>query len=114
MKPKLCYKYRVRQEPLLCKQQIPSDIPIHGQFIPAENLESQKYLNLINEWTENQKMIISEKKTKAMIFHFTDNHQFTTQLDLKGHNIEMVDQMKILGTIVNSNLSWNENCDAII
>ena len=96
------------------KQQIPSDIPIHGQFIPAENLESQKYLNLINEWTENQKMIISEKKTKAMIFNFTDNHQFTTQLDLKGHNIEMVDQMKILGTIVNSNLSWNENCDAII
>ena len=26
----------------------------------------------------------------------------------------MVDQMKILGTIINSNLSWNENCDAII
>ena len=96
------------------KQQIPSDIHIHGQFIPAENLESQKYLNLINEWTENQKMIISEKKTKAMIFNFTDNHQFTTRLDLKGHNIEMVDQMKILGTIINSNLSWNENCDAII
>ena len=93
------------------KQQIPSDIPIHGQFIPAENLESQKYLNLINEWTENQKMIISEKKTKAMIFYYTDNHQFTTRLELKGHNIEMVDKMKILGTIVNKNLTWNENCD---
>jgi hypothetical protein len=52
-----------------------------------------------------QKMIISEKKTKAMLFNFTDHHQCTTRLDLKGTNIEVVDKMKILGTIVTTNLS---------
>ena len=96
------------------KQQVPSDIPTHGQYIPAENLKSQKYLDWINEWTDKQKMIISEKKTKAMIFNYTNNHQFTTRLELKGQNVEIVQQMKILGTVINSDLSWNDNCDAII
>ena len=96
------------------KQQVPSDIPTHGQYIPADNLLSQNYLNSINEWTEKQQMIISEKKTKAMIFNFTQNHQFTTRLELKGQKIEIVDKMKILGTVINSNLSWDDNCNAII
>ena len=59
-------------------------------------------------------MIISEKKTKAMIFNFTDNYQFTTRLHLKGTNIDVVDKMKILGTIVDSRLSWDANCSLII
>ena len=60
------------------------------------------------------KMVISEKKTKAMIFNFTDNYRFTTQLQLKGNNIEIVDKMKILGTIVNDRLSWDDNCGLLI
>ena len=59
-------------------------------------------------------MVISEKKTKAMIFNYTDNYQFTTRLELKGKNIKIVDKMKILGTIVDSSLSWDENCQMII
>jgi hypothetical protein len=47
-------------------------------------------------------MVISEKKTKAMIFNYTDNYQFTTRLELKGKNIEIVEKMKILGTIVDT------------
>ena len=89
------------------KRQVPSDIPVHGQFIEGEKLKSQNYLNQINEWTDNHKMIISEKKTKAMVFKFTDNYQFTTRLDLKGSNVEIVDKMKIVGTIVDSKLSWD-------
>ena len=59
-------------------------------------------------------MIISQKKTKAMIFNFTDNHQFSTRLNLKGKNIEIVDSMKILGTTVTNTLSWDENCSNLI
>ena len=46
------------------KQQVPSDIPVHNQYIPAEQLESQKWLNTINDWTLKQKMLVNEKKTK--------------------------------------------------
>ena len=96
------------------KSQVPSDIPIHGQYVEGKNLKSQTYLNEINEWTQNQKMIISEKKTKMMLFNFTDKYQFTTRLSLKGTNIQVVDQMKILGTIVKTNLSWDDNCHELI
>ena len=59
-------------------------------------------------------MQISEKKTKAMTFNFTNNYQFTTRLSLNKNNIEIVDQMKILGKIINNQLSCNENCNALI
>ena len=55
------------------KQQVPADIPLHNQYIPSENLQSQVWLNQINDWTVNQKMLINEKKTKTIIFNFTDN-----------------------------------------
>ena len=31
------------------KHEVPADLPEHGQYIPAENLKSQDYLNQINE-----------------------------------------------------------------
>ena len=99
---------------LFMKNQVPSDLPTHGQFVDASNLRSQSYLDQINEWTNKQKMVISEKKTKAMLFNFTNNYQFTTRLQLKGKNVEMVDKMKILGTVVTSNLSWDDNCRELI
>ena len=96
------------------KQQIPNDIPIHGQVIPSCNLRSQKYIEEINRWTQNQEMLISEKKTKSMIINYTDNYQFHTRLTLNSQNIQVVDKIKILGTIIESSLSWNDNCMAII
>ena len=68
----------------------------------------------ISEWSDQHKMIISEKKTKAMIFNFTDKHKFTTRLKVKNKNVEIVEKMKILGTIVENTLSWDENCTHLI
>ena len=96
------------------KCHIPSDIPIHGQYVAQENLLSQQYLNKINEWTIKQKMQISEKKTKSMIINFTRNYQFRTRLILNNTNIEVVDKVKILGTNITDKLDCDENCDEII
>ena len=90
------------------KSQVPNDIPIHNQFVDMKNLKSQDYLNKINEWSKNQQMCISKKKTKAMIINFSKINQFTTRLDLEGEKIEIVRNMKILGTHINDKLSWNE------
>ena len=49
-----------------------------------------------------------------MIINFTDNHQFTTRLQLKGDNIEIVDKMKILGTVITDKLTWDDNCTNLI
>ena len=54
------------------------------------NLKSQTYLNKINEWTEQHKMQLNQAKTKAMIVNYTEKYQFTSRLELKGQNIEIV------------------------
>ena len=38
------------------KQHVPSNIPTHNQIIKSDNLKSQKYLHIINDWTENEKI----------------------------------------------------------
>ena len=96
------------------KQQVSSDIPVGGFYIDSENLQSQHYLNEINNWTKNQKMLLNTKKTKAMIINFTHKHQFTTRLKLDHTIIEIVDHMKILGTTVTNDLNWNINTQVII
>ena len=34
---------------LYMKSQVPSDIPVHGQFVDGDNTKSQQYLNQIKE-----------------------------------------------------------------
>ena len=96
------------------KHQVPTDIPHHNQFIPSENLKSQEWLDSIDEWTENQKMMINEKKTKTMIFNFTENFQFTTRIRLKDANIEVIKSTRLLGTMVTDDLKWDLNTSTIV
>ena len=96
------------------KSQIPSDLPTHNQIIPSEQLNSQKWLNQINLWTTNQKMLLNEEKTKTMIFNFTNNHQFTTRLNVNNKNIEVVDNTKLLGTFITNDLRWDLNTNEIV
>ena len=46
------------------RHHVPSDLPIHGKIVDNKEFKSQFYLDEINNWTENQQMEISEKKTK--------------------------------------------------
>ena len=63
---------------------------------------------------KNQKMLINEKKTKTIIFNYTDNYQFTTRLSINDKNIEVIDSTKLLGTIISSDLKWDLNTAAIV
>ena len=78
---------------------VPSDIPIHNQYIPAANLKSQYYLDEISNWTKNQKMMLNENKTKNLVFNFTDKYQFATRLEVNGKKVETLSNTKLLGTI---------------
>jgi hypothetical protein len=88
---------------------IPSDIPVHNQFIPGDSLRSQSWLEEINKWTTKQKMVINEKKTKSLIFNFTEKYQFSTRLTLNDERIEVLESTKLLGTIIADDLSWDLN-----
>jgi len=92
------------------KQHVPSNIPTHNQIIKSDNLKSQKYLHIINDWTKNKKMKLNEKKTKNIIFNFSKKYQFSTNLKVNDKSIELVKETKLLGTYLTENLKWNKNC----
>ena len=54
------------------------------------------------------------KKTKNIIFNFTKNYKFTIRLIEEDQNIEVVDRVKLLGTIITNDLSWNENTSYLV
>ena len=65
-------------------------------------------------WTENKKMMFNVKKSKTMIFNFTNQYQFTTRLSLNNNNLDVVSDTKLLRTIICDDLKWDKNCNAII
>ena len=80
------------------RHQVPNDIGEDNQYIPPENLQSQKYIDEINSWTIKQNMKIIENKTKTMIFNFTNNYQFSTRLKLNDTILQTIEETKLLGT----------------
>ena len=52
------------------KPHVPSHIPSHNQFIPAEFLESQQYLETISQWTDDNQMELNTIKKHSNDFQF--------------------------------------------
>ena len=96
------------------KLHVPSDIGTHNQYIPPQNLKSQKWLDWISDWTDKQKMKINEKKTKCMVFNYTNKYQFNPKLNIKGEQIDVIDSTPLLGTIITSDLSWEQNTSHLV
>ena len=96
------------------RAQVPSDIIASNQFIPSSNLQSQKHLDEISQWTKNQLGVINEQKSKTMIFNNTRNYQFSTRLTLEGQILETVQEQKLLGTILTEDLKWDRNTEEIV
>ena len=59
-------------------------------------------------------MMFNVKKSKTMIFNFTNQYQFTTRLSLNNNNLDVVSDTKLLRTIICDDLKWDKNCNAII
>ena len=49
-----------------------------------------------------------------MILNFSDNFQFTTRLKLDQDNIEVINQTKLLGTIISNDLKWDSNTSCLV
>ena len=60
-------------------------------------------------FTDEKKMRLNQKKSKAIIFNFTNNYQFSTRLYMQGELLEIVQSTKLLGTVISSDLTWWEN-----
>ena len=96
------------------KNHIASDIGTHGQYLSPENIQSQSYLNKIQQWTEEMKMCLNKSKTKYMVVNFTKKFQFSTRIQLEGRLLEEVQECQLLGLTLTQNLSWHKNTENIV
>ena len=88
---------------------IPSDVPANGYLIPNENMKTQEYINNINGWTQENKMLLNQKKSNGMIFNFCKDFKFTTRIQIENQTMEIVKEAKLLGVMLNDQLTWDDN-----
>ena len=102
----------------LCSQNVklsvPSNLPSHNQFVNRDDLKTQGYLDKISKWTDDNLMELNAKKSKIMLVNNSKKYQFTTSLVMKDQVLEVVDEAKLLGTYITSDLKWNKNTDFLI
>ena len=82
-------------------------------ILPKENSKVQQQLDEINNYAIENEMKINKVKTKTMLFNTAKVKDFTPTLTIDGEVIELVEQMKLLGVQVTSDLKWNANTQYI-
>ena len=96
------------------KEHVPSDINTSNLYIEPRNLQTQQYINSISDWTEKMKMKLNHKKSSIMVFNFTEKYQFSSRLSMEETRLEFVQQCKLLGVIITSDLRWDENTKYLV
>ena len=89
-------------------QHVPSDFPTGGRFLPSTTFKSQNINNSIAKWTEENKMVINESKSKHMVIT-KSNERFSTRISMNENIIERTNKLKRLGVWINSSLTWDKH-----
>ena len=54
-------------------------------------------------------MELNTSKSKVMIFNFTKEFQVSSRLELEKEGVEIIQETKLLGVMVNNKLNWDSN-----
>ena len=97
---------------------IPRPVPYrsrHGLRLPRESNKLQDELDNLKIYTDQHLMSANQQKTKVLLFSKMRKFDFTPELQLGGsENIEVVEEMKIVGFILRSDLKTVSNTRYII
>ena len=86
----------------------------HGLYLPKVKSVLQHQLSDLSEFTASSLMKINYKKTQAMPFNFSKSKDFIPHLSIDGdENMNVIYQTKLLGLVINSNLSWTDHIEYI-
>ena len=85
------------------------------QILPTEVNHMQEELYKLKVFTSNNLMKIKEKKTTVMKFNFSKTNDFPPELLIDGfeNQVQIVNEAKLLGIILTSDLRWEANTDYI-
>ena len=69
----------------------------------------QNQLLLLEKYAAENKMKINQGKTKLMLFNTAKLLDFEPDIAVNNETVELVEEIKLLGVIVTSDLKWHEN-----
>ena len=82
-------------------------------ILPESNNELQSFLNDLKIYTNDHQMRINEDKTKVILFNNATKSDFLPNLTLDQQPLAVVEEIRLLGVQVRSDLSWRSNTAAI-
>ena len=76
-----------------------------GHVLPLENCQLQTQLDELKTYTENHQMRLHQDKTKVILFNNAVKYDFQPTLTMDdGNQLEVVEEMRLLGVQVRSDL----------
>ena len=85
-----------------------------GHALPMKNSKVFQQLTKTKEYADKNCMKINYKKTKVIIFNPCINTDFMPEILMEDHELEVVDEIRLLGLIIRSDLKWISNTANII
>ena len=79
------------------------------EILPSDESKVQKQLIEISEYAKENEMKLNKKKTQVMLFNTARKHDFTPALKIDEENLEVTDEIKLLGVKITNDLKWNSN-----
>ena len=71
-------------------------------------------LKMTDAYARKNEMKINHKKTKLIVFNPCRKIDFMPDISLAGHEIEVVDEIRLLGIIIRSDMKWTSNTQNMI
>ena len=87
---------------------------VTGHILPPENNLLQAYMDDLQEFCSSNQLVINEKKTTIMLFNVASTVDFPPELTIGDSDLlKVVEETKLLGIILTSNLKWAANTSNI-
>jgi hypothetical protein len=81
-----------------------------GHYLPESENAIHEQVVKLNAFVKEHDMKINQDKTKIMLFSTSRKYDFMPRVSIDGENyLEVVEEMKLLGVIIQSNMKWYSN-----
>ena len=85
-----------------------------GHTLNNEESQVLKQLKDIQKYAEINKMKLNTQKTKLMLFNPCRKKDFMPEFRIEETRIDLIEQTKLLGIVLSSDLSWTANTEYIV
>ena len=82
--------------------------------LPVQNSRVYRQLLEVRDQSETNQMKLNYKKTKVMVFNPCKSKVFMPRLVLEGNPLEVVEETKLLGLTIRSDMKWISNTEDMV